>query len=99
MRRNKSKMMRYDGYLFGRYDSGFIAVFTHPTPKIRTIHHRRRSPLMPIRIQRTNLGRKCLEEWGDRPVDVVTRKAIENSHNSICRANILDYSYIFYRSK
>ena len=36
------------------------------------------------------------ELFGDRPVDVVTRGAIENSHNPIRRAKILDHSYIFY---
>lgn len=34
---------------------------------------------------------------GDRPVDVVTRRSIENSHNPIRRANILDHSHIFYQ--
>lgn len=35
--------------------------------------------------------------FNNRPVDVVTRRAIEQSHNPIRRHNILDHTQILYR--
>ena len=35
--------------------------------------------------------------FGDRPIDVVTRHSIENSHNPIRRQNILQNSQILYK--
>lgn len=35
----------------------------------------------------------------DRPVDIVTKKAIENSHNWIRKHNILDQSQVIYEQK
>ncbi|MDJ1173735.1 nucleotidyltransferase family protein [Roseofilum capinflatum] len=34
--------------------------------------------------------------FGDRPIDLVTRNAIENSHNPIRRQNILSHTYTIY---
>ncbi|AFY36881.1 DNA polymerase beta domain protein region [[Leptolyngbya] sp. PCC 7376] len=36
------------------------------------------------------------ELFGDRPIDIVTRHSIENSHNPIRRRNILEHSQVLY---
>lgn len=40
-----------------------------------------------------------LSQLFHRPVDVVTKRAIEQSHNPIRRKNILDYSKVIYEQR
>jgi len=40
-----------------------------------------------------------LSELFDRPVDLVTKKAIQKSHNWIRRQNILNYSQVIYEQR
>ncbi|MDJ1179721.1 hypothetical protein PJF56_12685 [Roseofilum sp. BLCC_M91] len=42
------------------------------------------------------IPRRLGDFLGDRPIDLVTRNAIENSHNPIRRQNILSHTYTIY---